>query len=138
VQLDSEAIKAKAIAASYEPEHYRRIHAATKSPWEGWFQIRWPRDEDLYDEAKKITGAKYSEGAVYVPTECFAEVQDFAEMHDFWLTPEAEILLDKATQAWNDVQLACLTEHKKRQRRQKTAKQDLSLAEIPDDLRDDD
>ena len=137
VQVESEAVKEKAIAASYEPEHYRKIAASTVKPWEGWFQISWPRSEDLFDEVKKITAAKWSSGAMYVPPEMFREVRDFADVNGFWLTPEAEILAQQAEQAWEQVLIVCPQEHKKRQRRQ--AKQAKALAAgIPDDLRDDD
>jgi len=137
VQVDSEAVKEKAIAASYEPEHYRKITASTAKPWDGWFQITWPRAEDLFDEVKKITAAKWSSGAMYVPPEMFREVQDFASAQDFWLTPEAEMLIQQAEQAWEQVLIVCPQEHKKRQRRH--AKQAEKLAAgIPDELRDDD
>jgi hypothetical protein len=137
VQVESEAVKEKAIAASYEPEHYRKITASTAKPWDGWFQITWPRAEDLFDEVKKITAAKWSSGAMYVPPEMFREVRDFADINDFWLTPEAEMLIQQAEQAWEQVLIACPQEHKKRQRRQ--TKQAKALAAgIPDDLRDDD
>jgi hypothetical protein len=74
---------------------------------------------------------------MYVPPEMFREVQGFAELHDFWLTPEAEMLIQQSEQAWEQVQIVCPQEHKKRQRRQ--VKQAKALAAgIPDDLRDDD
>lgn len=137
VQVQSESVKEKAIAASYEPEHYRKVTASTAKPWDGWFQITWPRSEDLFDEVKKITAAKWSSGAMYVPPEMFREVRDFADLNDFWLTPEAEMLIQQAEQSWEQVLIVCPQEHKKRQRRQaKQAK--AQTAGIPDDLRDDD
>ena len=136
VQVESEAVKSKAITASYEPEHYRKITASTRKPFDGWFAITWPRAEDLFDEVKKITAAKWSEGAMYVPPEMFREVRDFAEIHDFWLTHEAELLMAHAEQDWEQVQIVCPQEHRKRQRRAKA--KSATPDSIPDDLRDDD
>lgn len=136
VQVESETVKAKAISASYEPEHYRKIAAGTQNPFDGWFRITWPRAEDLYDDVNRITAAKWSGGAMHVPPEMFREVQDFAELHDFWFTHEAEMLMAHAEQAWNQVQIVCPQEHRKRQRR---AKGKATVPDgIPDDLRDDD
>ena len=136
VQVESEAVKDKAITASYEPEHYRKITAGTRKPFDGWFQITWPRAEDLFDEVKKITAAKWSDGAMYVPPEMFREVRDFADIHDFWLTHEAELLMAHAEQSWEQVQIVCPQEHRKRQRRAKPKA--ATPDSIPDDLRDDD
>jgi len=139
VQVESEAVKHKAIAATYEPEHYRRVDASQLSPWLGWFEITWPRSDELFDEAQKITGAKWADRAMRVPPEMYREVQDFADANDFWLTSEAEILMQKAEQAWEEMTIVDPAEHRKRQRRTKRQQPPSpNLAEIPDDLRDDD
>lgn len=137
VQVHNATIKEKVIAANYEPEHYRRIGVGDHTPWVGWFQIRWPRSEDLFDHAAKITCSKWSSGAMYVPIEGFREVQDFAEMHSFWLSQEAIALMEKATQAWEDALLICPEQHLKEKRRAAPPPPDLSLAAVPDSLRDD-
>jgi len=137
VQVESEVIKDKAIAAIYEPEHYRKIDASTAKPWDGWFRITWPRAEDLFDEVKKITAAKWSDGAMYVPPEMFQEVKDFADINDFWLTHEAQVLMQQSEQSWDQSLIVCPAEHRKRQRRAK-GKVEPAPAAVPDELRDDD
>lgn len=134
VQVESGIVKDKAILAKYEPEFYRKVDAPQSEDWAGWFQVSWPKDEDFYDEARRLTASKYSEGCVYVPSEYFMEVADFAGIHDFWLTREAELLADAAEVQWNNLEIV---NPKKRQRRAKTSPPNLSPDGIPDDLRDD-
>lgn len=135
VQIESSAVKDKAISAKYEPESYRKVSAGTEKPWDGWFKITWPRGEDLFDDVKQITASKWSSGAMYVPPEMYREVIDFAEINGFWLTPDAEMLIQQAKRAWEQVLIVCPQEHKKRQQR-KAKREEIKSHDIPTELMD--
>lgn len=89
-------IRAKAIAADFEPEHTRWILRIFKGDYAGWFAVSWDREEDFYDAARRLHGSKYSKPYVVVPAESFEEVLDFADRYGFKIGPSAQDLAEQA------------------------------------------
>jgi hypothetical protein len=93
--FDSE-LREKAIRGDYEPEYTRWVQRRIKGEYEGWFAINWGRDEDFYNVAKKISGARWSKPSVVVPPANFEEVLDFAKMYDFKISELAQEAIEQA------------------------------------------
>lgn len=84
--------------SAYAPEHHRWV---TRQAGTGWFQIRWPRNEDYYQRARRIHGSRYDgAGVVIAPQESYAEVLDFAELHGFQLSAGAQEVAAAAQQRY--------------------------------------
>lgn len=96
IRIFDAEIRKKAITADYKPECTRWIMSRTEGAYKGWLGISWDRDEDLYRQAKAITGAKYDKPGVVVSPEHFAEVLDFAEMYKFEISDKAMETIVKA------------------------------------------
>lgn len=101
IRIYDAEIRQRAIDGNYELEQtrwiYRRKDDAKEYP--GWFAIKWGRQEDFYDAAKKIKGSRYKKPFVVVPPEQFEQVLDFAQMYGFSLSENAQALADEARQA---------------------------------------
>lgn len=136
VQVEHSTIKERAIAASYTPEPFRLIKSSTHSTYNGWFVVSWPRNEDWYNRAMKITCAKYVDGMVRVPPEQFMEVQDFAEEHGFALTDAAKAIAAQAQADWDAAVICSPKDIKAKPRKAKNFEE--VEVEVPDALIDDD
>lgn len=92
VVFPSEALAMRATTGTYDPEHHRWIvrHSATQ------VALRWPRDEDWFDRAKRLYGMAYEKPHVLVSVASYDEILDFAEQHQFRITEAARALLDAA------------------------------------------
>ena len=88
----------KVLAGEYADEHTRWIYKRSKGLYTGWFAITWAYGDSHYDQAKKITGARFSKPSVVVPPDQFDQVEDFANQHDFRFTPAAQEVLEQARQ----------------------------------------
>ncbi|MBI3654033.1 MAG: hypothetical protein HY231_23630 [Acidobacteria bacterium] len=96
VELPDERLKDRVVAGDYEDERTRWIYARTSGKYVGWFAINWGRDEDYYNEARRLRGSRYSKPSVVVPADQFEEVLDFAEVLGFRLSPGAGRLVEQA------------------------------------------
>lgn len=133
IQVDNESIKDRIVSQSFVPEAFKTIKRCTKGVYKDCFVFNWPRSDDYYAEAMKLTAARYSDGSIYVPSEHFAEVEDFAEVNDFMMSEAAVSLAAEAKAA---KEAAIIVNPKRKVK--KTPKRDKnSSATIPAHLRDD-
>lgn len=133
IQVNHEVVKDRIIARSFVPEVFKTIKRAMSGVYEGSFAINWPKAEDYYAEAMKLTAARYSDGSVYVPSEHFAEVEDFAEINEFVMSGAA---IELATEA-RAVREAAIIINPKRKTRKTPKKNEPNSNEILAHLRDD-
>jgi superfamily II DNA or RNA helicase len=111
VEFPDEDLRDRAVDADYEPECRRWIKRQ-----EDEFVVWWGYGENVYQEARRITGSRYEgDGVVYVPVDSFEEVVDFAEMHHFRLTPEAKRLLAKVRRRHRDALVTDVTPEKQQE-----------------------
>lgn len=96
IRIHDDAARQAAIDGNFQPEQLRWIMTRISGQYQGWFAIDWPRDEDFYQAARKITGSKYSKPNVVVPAEHFEQVLDFAETHGFSISHGAAELAESA------------------------------------------
>lgn len=94
VRMHHAAARDKAIAGDYAPEQQRWISQQTVGAYAGWYVVKWPKSDDLYAPAKKLLGARYADGTIYVPPGSTDEVLDFAEHYGFTLSPGARSVAD--------------------------------------------
>ncbi len=66
-RLYDDDARAKAISGQFEPEQTRWITKAAAGSYAGWCMITWPKSDDLYAPAKRLLGARYKDGRIYVP-----------------------------------------------------------------------
>lgn len=88
-----ESIKVKAENADFEPECKRWLKYNKEYDL---FILRWGWDDELYEQSKKIHGARYNRelGAVTVEVRNWAEVEDFARIHQFKISSSAQSIID--------------------------------------------
>ncbi len=97
IRIYDENIRQKAISGEYEPECKRWIQVRLSGEYEGWLAINWDgHNEDLYQAAKKIAGARWSNPSMVVPPENYLEVLDFAEMYKFNISQKAKEVIENA------------------------------------------
>ena len=88
-------------AGEYQPAQTRWVTALTSGQHTGWFHIRWGRDDDLYNAAKRIHGSHYLKPFVAAPPESYDEVLDFAQEYGYSLSEGARKLAEDAQRlAW--------------------------------------
>lgn len=104
VRFDSQEILDRAVSGEYTPMHRRWI-----GDYNG-FYITWPREADLYHQAKALPGARYDAPGVVVPETSWAAVADFAEKYDFRLTSSAQLRMDRMSGAAQTVAPAAVRE----------------------------
>jgi hypothetical protein len=93
-------IRENAINADYEPEHTRWIYRRVNGDYQDWLAITWEEDnEKLYQDARHITGSRWSKPSVVVKPDYYVQVEDFANLYGFRFTKAAQRLLDKAKMA---------------------------------------
>lgn len=87
VQFPDSESKEMAISANFEPENDRWIKYNTELEK---LAIVWKsRSNTLYENAKKLPGAKWSNGSMKVNVEFYKEVEDFAEIMGFSISKKA-------------------------------------------------
>lgn len=87
VQFPDSESKEKAISANFEPENDRWIKYNTELEK---LAIVWKsRSNILYENAKKLPGAKWSNDSMKVNVEFYKEVEDFAEIMGFSISKKA-------------------------------------------------
>lgn len=134
IQIENEAVKDRVIARSFVPEAFKSIKRAMSGLYVGCFVINWPKTEDRYAEAMKLTAARYADGSVYVPSEHYLDIEDFAEINEFVMS-EAAIELAAEAKAARE---AAIIINPKRKTRKAPKKNERSNSNgIPAHLRDD-
>lgn len=142
VDFPGEALAQRAAAGDYTPEQRRWIKRRVAEPYKDWFSIEWPRDADLYHQARRLPGSRYYKPHVVVPPDAFAELQDFAEKYGFSLSEGAQRLISKAQERYEAAVLVLPAPRPQPQRADGQADPDGSIAvdidpELRDDLADD-
>lgn len=140
VRIFDPALRRRAVAGEYEPECRRWVTKIVSGPHAGWFCLEWPRPDNLYDAAKRISGSRYSKPHVIVPPEQFAEVLDFAEIYSFELSTGAQEIVESARQARDAALIAQPAEKKtrspKRGRKQPGKLEIPAEVTVPDEFKD--
>ena len=97
VELPKKELVARVINGEYKPYNPRRIFKLGDDK----FVIRWGKDEDWYNSAKRLPGAKWNseKRGVVVPGKSWALVEDFAQRNKFDLSPGAQELIALAKEA---------------------------------------
>lgn len=93
VKCKDAQVRKMALDASFEPECDRWITACVSGSYAGWLAISLGKDKAMYNEAKKIKGAKYSSGNFYAPVAKYQLVIDYAEMHGYKFSDGAKELI---------------------------------------------
>lgn len=96
VQFPSTKIKEKAMSADFEHENDRWIKYNTKIEK---IAVVWKNRSDvLYENAKKLPGAKWSNGSMNVKIEFYKEIEDFAETMGFSISKKAKEKIEEYKQ----------------------------------------
>lgn len=135
VEVPSREVAELAIAGDYQPEHRRWVRGLTSGQHQGWFVVRWPRDEDYYGRAVRLPGARYAAPHVVVPPDAWREVLDFAEAHGFRLSDAAAQFAQAARDRYESMVLAVPVPRAKAATPTALA---AKVGEVHPDLRDDD
>lgn len=99
IRIYDEDTRQKAISGDYEPECTRWVQKRTEGKYDGWLAIGWKREDDFYNAAKRLPGARWSNPSMVVPPENFAEVLDFAQMYGFKVSEAAQGVIEAARYA---------------------------------------
>ena len=91
VVIWNEAARLKAVSGDYEPIHTRWVFVDE----DGYFALKWGRNDNLYKKARNIAGSKYKKPFVRVIPSEYPDLLDFAEMYDFLFTDEADRLIQE-------------------------------------------
>lgn len=140
VRVYDDELQTKIVNADYEPESTRWIVAHEKG-----VRVIWNRkEEDFYNEAKRLPGAKWisEKRSMYIPGEAFREIQDFAVRYGFKLTEKAQSVLTEATKAFEAAMVADVKAPEKERLPRPGGRPKLSADQVDGDidetLRDDD
>lgn len=88
VQFPDAESKEKAVSANFAKENDRWVKF---NPETGKLALAWKKGSDtLYETAKKLPGAKWSDGSMKVKIEFYREVLDFAETMGFSISKTAQ------------------------------------------------
>ncbi len=129
-------IRKSMVDGSFKPECKRWIGVDSK----GVFRIGWRYEDSHYDEAKRITGAKWnrSDREMEVRAEYIQELLDFAEIHSFSFTKSALEILQQAQQSKEQIPVVTPAKVKEKPSK-KVSRPDLdkdAAGEIDEDLYD--
>lgn len=93
VQFPDKESKDKAVSSDFPQENDRWVKFNIKI---GKLALSWTKRSDiLYEAAKKLPGAKWSNGSMKVNTEFYREVLDFAETMGFSISQTAKAEIEK-------------------------------------------
>lgn len=135
--LDPE-VRKNAIEGRYEPEHHRWIYARVKGKYEGWLAISWDGyNNELYQKARSLPGARWDNPNVVVKPEFFVEVEEFARLYDFKFTPTAREYIETEKKAAEKAQVVNPAEVKEKKEKDGLKEILESSSEVLDDLKDD-
>lgn len=83
----------KAVTGDFEHEQTRWVSVSTDGDYKGWCMITWRKPDDLYGVARSLPGARYKNGAVFVPPGAVLAVEEFAEGYCFSMSPGAQSMI---------------------------------------------
>ncbi len=87
VQFPDAESKEKAVSAAFTPENDKWIKFNSKT---GQLTLVWTkRNDTIYENAKKLPGAKWKDGAMRVSMEFYREIEDFSVMMGFCISQMA-------------------------------------------------
>lgn len=116
-----ENIRNKAINADYENEHKKWIHTLTGEN-NIKFRIRWYyNNQELFDLAKTLPGAKYENYGFTVNSKHFETIEEFARMYDFKFTEKAKQLLESEKEKFNNIEQIQPKKSKKKEEKNENA-----------------
>ena len=95
VATETEELRQAIATGQFAPEIRRWVLVVKSGEHVNWFALKWSRQDDLYNKAMTLTGARYSSPYVIVPPEHYDEVEDFAEVHKMELSAAALTLVNK-------------------------------------------
>lgn len=111
VQFPNAESKGKAISSEFKPENDRWILYNTES---GKLSIFWDgRNNTLYENAKKLPGAKWSSDSMKVKVEFYKEVEDFAETMGFSISKKAKSKIEEYKKKESGFESASVSEKAK-------------------------
>ncbi len=90
-----ESVRKKAVDATYTPECSRWVSVLVAGDYKGWFSISiTDRNQALFDEARRIKGARIYHSKVIAPASRHKEVFDFAECNGYCISKGAKALAE--------------------------------------------
>lgn len=95
VAVESEQIQDAIVAGNFTAEITKWVLVVRSGDHVNWFALQWGKRDDLYNEATKLTGARYSPPYVVVPPEHYDQVLDFADVHKMTVSEAARTLVAK-------------------------------------------
>lgn len=136
IRILNPEIRKKIITENFILEHTRWISVLSNKPTH--FYIQWAYEDNMYSEAKKITGSRYDKPGVIIPMEHMDEILDFAKIYEFKFSPAAETLLKKA-KANKKAALILKSENLKTKEKQlPESNSDIPVLEVPKKIEVDD
>jgi hypothetical protein len=95
VATETDELRDAIVAGRFAPEIKRWVLVVKSGEHVNWFALKWDKHSNLYDQAVKLTGARYAPPYVVVPPEHYDQVGDFAEVHKMEMSAAAIALTDK-------------------------------------------
>jgi len=101
VMPPSTAVAQMILNETYIRERRRWVLVSARAGSAGWFSLTWPWEDDLYTEARLVSGSFYDPDnhCVIVPPEQYEEVADFAQTNQFSWSDEAIAVYNEAKRA---------------------------------------
>jgi hypothetical protein len=92
VRIHNAVAEAKVLAGEYEPEQTRWLvrNVRPGHDYDGWFRLMWGRNENLYESANSLPGARWRDKMMLVPPAAFGELMDYAGSNGFAVTDAAK------------------------------------------------
>lgn len=98
VAVESEAMQDAIVSGTFSPEITRWVLVVRSGDHVSWFALKWSKRDDLYNEAIKLTGARYAPPYVVVPPEHYDQVLDFADVHEMKVSDASKELANKVSE----------------------------------------
>lgn len=97
VESDEDNVK-KAQTKDYIPENTKWV-----SEKNNMFRFCWYRNEDCYNEVRKLPASRYDKPCVTVPMEYYEEVIDFCNINGFYIKQSAKNLIEQAKKRLDNI-----------------------------------
>ena len=101
VRIFDEALRQRVVENDYDPESPRRVEVSTSKKYSTKFHLVWTLDANSVQcrkSARELRGAKVFDDGAYVSASHFEDILDFADQNGFFITPEAQLLIDAEKQ----------------------------------------
>lgn len=99
-------IRQWAIDGTFTPEQRRWVKLLVSGEHAGKIFITWGKDDDCYEAAKALPGARYVKPGIAVPADRYEAIFDFALAHGFSIGAKATEALDAARAAYERAVIA--------------------------------